>query len=229
MDGLELQARLLQLGIALPVIVMTGQGDVHSAVRAMKAGAVDFIEKPYNDEALLSAIEAALARAGRRDQDREAAEAKRADCRAQPARASGSRRVDGGTPKQGDRVRPRHQRAHGRGPSRPHDGAARGPSAGRGDPHRGDGAISQLIGSLDSFAKTASNTPAPDSWGLHRENRSFALWKLLTRYAAQKGTKWLIIGDAEQLLRKERLHCNERAPHEPRFFPISELPPSIPT
>ena len=76
MDGLELQARLLQLGIALPVIVMTGQGDVHSAVRAMKAGAVDFIEKPYNDEALLSAIEAALARAGRRDQDGEAAEAK---------------------------------------------------------------------------------------------------------------------------------------------------------
>jgi DNA-binding NtrC family response regulator len=49
MDGLELQARLLALGILLPVIVMTGQGDVQSAVRAMKAGAVDFIEKPYDD------------------------------------------------------------------------------------------------------------------------------------------------------------------------------------
>lgn len=76
MDGLELQARLLQLGVSLPVIVMTGQADVPSAVRAMKAGAVDFIEKPHNDEALLSAIEAALARAGRADPDGEAAEAR---------------------------------------------------------------------------------------------------------------------------------------------------------
>jgi two-component system response regulator FixJ len=76
-DGLELQARLPKLGVSLPVIVMTGQGDVQSAVRAMKAGAVDFIEKPYSDEALLSAIEAALARADRADPDGEAADARR--------------------------------------------------------------------------------------------------------------------------------------------------------
>ena len=57
LDGLQLQALLLQRNIPLPVIMMTGQGDVQSAVRAMKAGAVDFIEKPYSDDALLNAIE----------------------------------------------------------------------------------------------------------------------------------------------------------------------------
>jgi two-component system response regulator FixJ len=77
MDGLELQTLLVQRSIPLPVIVMTGQGDVQSAVRAMKAGAVDFIEKPYADEVLLAAIEAALARADRADDDREIAEAAR--------------------------------------------------------------------------------------------------------------------------------------------------------
>ncbi len=60
MDGLELQSRLRELGIRLPVIVMTGQGDVPTAVRAMKAGAVDFIEKPFGEGPLLAAIETAL-------------------------------------------------------------------------------------------------------------------------------------------------------------------------
>ena len=55
-DGLEVQARLNRLRVNLPVIVMTGHGDVPSAVRAMKAGAVDFLEKPFDDETLLHAI-----------------------------------------------------------------------------------------------------------------------------------------------------------------------------
>jgi two-component system response regulator FixJ len=62
MDGLELQRRLRQLKARLPVIVMTGHGDVPLAVEAMKSGAVDFIEKPFEDEVLLSAIRSALAR-----------------------------------------------------------------------------------------------------------------------------------------------------------------------
>lgn len=62
MDGLELQRRLRQLKASLPVIVMTGHGDVPLAVEAMKSGAVDFIEKPFEDETLLSAIRSALAR-----------------------------------------------------------------------------------------------------------------------------------------------------------------------
>jgi two-component system response regulator FixJ len=61
MDGLELQERLNSLGFNMPVIAMTAWGDVETAVRAMKGGAVDFIEKPFNDEGLLVAINAALA------------------------------------------------------------------------------------------------------------------------------------------------------------------------
>jgi two-component system response regulator FixJ len=61
-DGLELQRRLGELELRLPVIVMTGHGDVPLAVEAMKAGAVDFIEKPFDDEVMLSAIRAALTR-----------------------------------------------------------------------------------------------------------------------------------------------------------------------
>lgn len=65
MDGLELQRRLRANKIGLPVIVMTGHGDVALAVEAMKAGAVDFIEKPFDDEVLIAAIRSALARHAR--------------------------------------------------------------------------------------------------------------------------------------------------------------------
>lgn len=60
MDGHEVQTHLSLINPRLPVIVMTAQGDVQTAVRVMKAGAVDFIEKPYSDDALLAAIESAL-------------------------------------------------------------------------------------------------------------------------------------------------------------------------
>ncbi len=62
MDGLELQQRLKELKIDMPVIVITGHGDVHLAVSAMKSGAIDFIEKPFDDEVLLAAIRSALDR-----------------------------------------------------------------------------------------------------------------------------------------------------------------------
>jgi RNA polymerase sigma factor (sigma-70 family) len=61
MSGLELQELLATRHAQLPVIIITGHGDVPMAVRAMKAGAVDFIEKPFNDESLLDAIRHALA------------------------------------------------------------------------------------------------------------------------------------------------------------------------
>lgn len=61
MDGLQLLRRLKELGIALPVVIMTGHADIALAVDAMKSGAVDFIEKPFPDESLISAIQSALA------------------------------------------------------------------------------------------------------------------------------------------------------------------------
>lgn len=61
-DGLEVQQELRNRGIALPVIVMTGHGDIDVAVAAMKAGAVDFIEKPFEKAVLLAAIDECRAR-----------------------------------------------------------------------------------------------------------------------------------------------------------------------
>lgn len=58
MDGLAVQEALRDQGVALPVIIMTGHGDVPLSVRAMKAGAIDFIEKPFEKDVLISAIEA---------------------------------------------------------------------------------------------------------------------------------------------------------------------------
>jgi two-component system response regulator FixJ len=57
MDGLEVQQAMNDRGIALPVVMLTGHGDVTLAVRAMKAGAVDFLEKPFEKAALLTAVE----------------------------------------------------------------------------------------------------------------------------------------------------------------------------
>lgn len=63
-DGLELLRRLRAMGHALPVVMMTGHGDVPLAVEAMKLGACDFIEKPFNDDALIQALRSALERGG---------------------------------------------------------------------------------------------------------------------------------------------------------------------
>jgi len=67
MSGLELQRELAGHSIDLPVIILTGHGNVPVAVQAMKAGAVDFIEKPFNNELLLDRIQTAVAQSMRAD------------------------------------------------------------------------------------------------------------------------------------------------------------------
>lgn len=74
MDGLQVQSALQEKGIGFPVIVMTGHGDVGVAVQAMKAGAVDFIEKPFEKAVLLSAIEEGFSRIERAGRGRARAE-----------------------------------------------------------------------------------------------------------------------------------------------------------
>lgn len=67
MDGLEVQQALQEKGVTLPVIIMTGHGDVGLAVKAMKAGAVDFIEKPFEKDTLVSALEEGFRRLSRKE------------------------------------------------------------------------------------------------------------------------------------------------------------------
>jgi len=60
MDGISLMEALRREGVTLPVVVVTGHGDIPLAVRAMRAGALDFIEKPYSEDRILDAVETAL-------------------------------------------------------------------------------------------------------------------------------------------------------------------------
>jgi FixJ family two-component response regulator len=62
LSGLDLQSRLMEMGLELPIVFMTGYGDIPMAVQAMKAGAVEILTKPFRDEDMLDAIQQALAR-----------------------------------------------------------------------------------------------------------------------------------------------------------------------
>jgi FixJ family two-component response regulator len=70
MNGLDFQTRLTQIGVHLPVVMMTGYGDIPMSVRAMKRGAVDFLPKPFRDQDMLDAVMAAI----ERDQQRRTAD-----------------------------------------------------------------------------------------------------------------------------------------------------------
>lgn len=84
MSGLELQRRLKEDGVELPVIIITGHGDVPIAVRTMKEGAVEFLEKPFSKQLLLEHIRAAL----ERDRQRREATAQRGVMQERLARLS---------------------------------------------------------------------------------------------------------------------------------------------
>jgi FixJ family two-component response regulator len=77
-SGLDFQAQLAKAGIHVPVVLMTGHGDIPMTVRAMKAGAIDFLTKPFRDQDMLDAIATAI----ERDQQRRASESSVSDVRA---------------------------------------------------------------------------------------------------------------------------------------------------
>lgn len=80
LTGIDLLKRLKELGIGTPVIVITGHGDVPLAVEAMKAGAADFIEKPFSDDVILNVIHTSLKKSHGSSEDHSRAEiAKKAD------------------------------------------------------------------------------------------------------------------------------------------------------
>jgi len=89
MNGLELVQKLKSEGIDCPVIVVTGHGDVALAVEAMKAGVVDFIEKPFSDDVFLGAVRSALNRA-------------RSDLSANDARSDAEQRLSSLSPRERD-------------------------------------------------------------------------------------------------------------------------------
>ncbi len=144
LNGLELQRRMSEQGIRLPVIVMTGHGDVPIAVEAMKAGAADFLEKPFDDEQLLAAVTSAIA-ASQRAHDEAAAVADivEAPRHADAARARGAGPAGGRPAEQDDRLRSRLQPAHCRsasGTGHGEDGRAQPAGAGAHDDRGGAGA-----------------------------------------------------------------------------------------
>jgi two-component system, LuxR family, response regulator FixJ len=81
LSGIDLLRRLQEMRIGLPVIVITGHGDVPLAVEAMKCGAIDFLEKPFDDDVMLASVRSAL----NRSEESAAIESERADIRARIA------------------------------------------------------------------------------------------------------------------------------------------------
>lgn len=78
-SGLDFQGQLVERGIGRPIVFMTGHGDIPMSVRAMKAGAVDFLSKPFRDQDMLDAVSAAI----ERDRQQRAAAASRNDLTAE--------------------------------------------------------------------------------------------------------------------------------------------------
>jgi FixJ family two-component response regulator len=122
-SGLDFQSRRDEFGVHLPIVLMTGHGDVPMSVRAMKAGAVDFLTKPFRHQDMIDAVSAAI----ERDRERRAAESAVADIRERYASLSLRRTAgDGACGRRQDEqagcLRPRPERDHGEDLSRRSDG-----------------------------------------------------------------------------------------------------------
>ena len=132
LDGLHLQQALLETGSERPIIFLSGKGDVSTSVRAMKAGAVDFLTKPVKREALFSAVVRAAKVDALSRQKRDEIEVNwRPSCHTDTSR-TGSIGVRHCWPaQQANRCKSRHRRKNGESPSRTYDGKARRKERGR--------------------------------------------------------------------------------------------------
>jgi FixJ family two-component response regulator len=120
MSGLELQEHLNEIGATIPVIFVTGHGDVPMAVTAMKAGAVDFIQKPFRDQELIDRVHAALERdSEEREESLVRAATQESVDLSYHARARGHGARSRRAGEQGDRLRSRAEPANRRDPPRP--------------------------------------------------------------------------------------------------------------
>ena len=120
-SGLDFQAELSGRNIHIPIIFMTGHGDIPMTVRAMKAGAVEFLTKPFREQDMLDAVKLALERDQSRIEVRKGLFRIEVELRdPDPARAGNHGPGGVGTDEQAGRRQNRAQRDHGQGPSRPH-------------------------------------------------------------------------------------------------------------
>ena len=119
-SGIDFQADLSKRNIHIPIVFMTGHGDIPMTVRAMKAGAVEFLTKPFRDQDLLDAVQLALERDLSRIESEKAASGLKSKFETLTPR---EREIIGpggvGTDEQAGRRQGRAQRDHGQGPSRP--------------------------------------------------------------------------------------------------------------
>ena len=123
MSGLELQQQLNLRGAVLPVIFMTGHGDIPMAVEAMQHGAFDFLQKPFRDQDLLDRIQRAIVKdTERRTALGEHARIQRASRHAHRARTRSARPHDAGQAEQGHCAGPRSEPTHRGDPSRTRHG-----------------------------------------------------------------------------------------------------------
>ena len=141
LSGLELQRELAGRGIDLPVIMISAYAEVPTAVSAMRQGAVDFLEKPFEAQALLDRVREALAASQRAAPERDGARRGGNPVRpADAAPARRARRTDAGQAQQDHRRRSRRQPAHRRRASFPPDAEPRRQLVARPVPPRGAGA-----------------------------------------------------------------------------------------
>ena len=119
LSGLDFQSELAKADIHIPIIFITGHGDIPMTVRAMKAGAVEFLTKPFRDQDLLDAVQIALERdRARRAQDETVRATSHAFRGSDPTRAGSDRLRHGRPDEQTDRGRTRRKRNHREGASR---------------------------------------------------------------------------------------------------------------